>query len=173
VCHELGLLVTRWLWNGRLRLSADTEGTALSKSEQHPTPAVQLPIFASDETSPEIYRTVKQLLGYAEAIDIRNGQWSRIYDAAGNRLLLVVEPGDVIQLRGTPESEPDELADWLRSSLLALGHQKTGLEEAWLRTASLTDLVAAFDAHDAAWRAQLPLARVRRKLRTLLRRVHG
>ena len=116
------------------------------------------PIFASSDRAPDIYRTVRELETYAEAIDVENGEWHG-FDSVGRPIVLTVE-GDGVRVRAGIDPPPMGLADWLRSS----DFLKTRRDEDWLRTASLADLVAAFDQEDRTWREQRISARFRRWL---------
>jgi len=117
-----------------------------------------MPIFASTDPGPDIYRSVGELENYAEGIDVQNGEW-RGYDAVGKPLALTVE-GNAVRVAPGIGSAPDQLADWLRSSPL-LTHRRDG---GWLRQASLVELVDAFDSEERAWREARPIRRLRRWL---------
>jgi hypothetical protein len=116
------------------------------------------PIFASTDPAPAIYRTVRELETYAEAVDVANGEW-RGYDAHGKPLLLSVE-GKEVRVEPGIGFAPEALAEWLRSSPF-LKRQRDG---AWLQRASLAELVEAFDLEEKAWQEHRPLSRFRRWL---------
>jgi hypothetical protein len=59
---------------------------------------------------------------------------------------------------------PDRLAEWLRSSPI-LKHSR---DAAWLKDASLADLVTAFDSEEMSVREHRPLARLKRWFRALI-----
>ncbi len=122
---------------------------------------IVLPIFASTDAGPEIYRTIEDLEHYAEPIDVENGEWVG-YDATGKQIAFLVDQ-DEVRVDLTAQSDPDRLEDWLRSSPFL----KSRRDEDWLRRSKLPDLVAAYGAEDQAWREQLPQNRLRRWVRNL------
>jgi hypothetical protein len=122
---------------------------------------IVLPIFASTDAGPEIYRTIEDLEHHAEPIDVENREWEG-YDATGKQIAFLVDE-DEVRVDLTAESDADRLAEWLRSSPFL----KSRRDEDWLRRSTLPDLVAAYGAEDQAWREQLPQNRLRRWVRNL------
>jgi hypothetical protein len=100
------------------------------------------PIFVYEPATLDVFSTKEKAEAYMEAVDVKNGVYTAVYDSEGYVLEVTVTSDNGVAINSTapPVKKIDELRELLETFLKTA--RTVSVSDEWLASASLNELVA-------------------------------